>query len=1414
MAASDELPEATNSQRADQQSLPTNIATPQEPAVDESALHEQIQTIIAANPALLAPVQNDGRPKPPDITSPRGLSLLLDFVRFARNNPNPNRAMVDFLAAKKDDYNPPLTETYLQNGLFDFALVENIEELVANLDTVEKKLIDTTKVARELATPQTFDQPLLHDQVARLRSDDRKRDVSYQGVINELDIVLSRHDKRVYNEQIVPEQVAALRDEAQINHSLTIDTALGQVTTQAQLNPNAIAFIKEKSYELLLTEPFTTNEQLITALGKQLPSDISPAILATIITPTVFQQISEPIYQAAQVQETATIIERFRGIEDQFLSGAQEVIKQVSEPTERITAIPAYQESGIKNGLQLRLDKQLAKLSSEGVVTPELYNQLHDKLLNKSIYHVKTAIANYTDAVEQKNIAIAIRGAISHAVEETMPGVDGKVILEKLDLYDSEAPIIDDQLTTYIAISRIERLQPLVAELDAEATTETLGLLNQLTVSELVRLNPSLQDLVSQYSSVVSQGKQAPFIAENATLAWQEGMTAEDLPVYEELAAEAARKKAEELTALRAAERQNTPTGDQAVAQQQAIEQTQQELTAATTAQALVGVAEQSGDRGAVTAITTVTTSVYSIYTVLTSAVAQNNVPAARTAAALYTNQQDQKSSFFNLFKSGLNYKLLHRLPKEAVSFDHYYADFIVPLLEKYKDNPALFTEQAAKLVQNWVFYNQHNLLAKILLGKFKPVTIIAEKDLHEIPPELVKYYRNKLALATGKWIYKRSKRLIVAGSKKTIIPWGKNVGGLVYNAAAKPVTYSKNLAFKTYRYLSGRPIIQGAAQSRAGRFINQIKISTQNVGRTISHGATKLTAPARKALNRIALKIAVVLKKFAAILGKIAIIRKFYTYAYKILKRAIQIFAAYLYALYLFLGATLAAAITIATGAIIGAIIGAALALSVAGAVVSFIAGAIGLGIVGVIVGVSAAVLLVIVAALVGAAIGAAIAALLYYTFVNFILPNLPAALFAGTASAALGLAIGLGWWTFPFAAAGFFIGAGIVWLWRYFLWPRFSLRIELNLAALLNGLWNALLNALSQVGALIQSFLAAIGAGSAIGLVVSLLVPGSILIIGIIVGIIAIISTPHTPNGKNEPQLNKAGPAQVDNGQQINYTLSANLPSCSSAVTIDDPLPSNTTPGDITDPVIKTGGLIKTIEATVSDHKISWVLTMLNSCSQTTSQTTSVSFAGLPSSYGLTQDFCQGANPNGCSAALAQTFYSAATWANIPAGVIAGIANQEWKATFKHTDGEINQWEQPGVVAEPNGPANHPRFINGCAQSFAGAEGPFQFLTGKANQPNIWGSYQSAVVDAGARQQDYTGQACNLLDAAYGAAKKLKLNSGLGFATKKDQWTQDDVYTVARAYLGACIPNYNPSLNYCEGVWQYYKTFTPRQL
>ena len=172
---------------------------------------------------------------------------------------------------------------------------------------------------------------------------------------------------------------------------------------------------------------------------------------------------------------------------------------------------------------------------------------------------------------------------------------------------------------------------------------------------------------------------------------------------------------------------------------------------------------------------------------------------------------------------------------------------------------------------------------------------------------------------------------------------------------------------------------------------------------------------------------------------------------------------------------------------------------------------------------------------------------------------------------------------------------------------------------------------------------------------------------------------------------------------------------------------------------------------------------------------------------------------------------FESAASAYNVPVSVLLGIF-------FSEGGLNSNDDRSESAVLQASGPNCE---VTDCDSnvSGSGARGPWQFI------PSTWNTVSSAVIDAGV-SDGREPNICNLLDSTFAAARLLSIgvNGHSGYPTGAGgqcfgvaynrgskqgsgcAWTDSDVTTAARQYLGYCQEPGHPdsSLSYyvpCPG-------------
>ncbi len=167
-----------------------------------------------------------------------------------------------------------------------------------------------------------------------------------------------------------------------------------------------------------------------------------------------------------------------------------------------------------------------------------------------------------------------------------------------------------------------------------------------------------------------------------------------------------------------------------------------------------------------------------------------------------------------------------------------------------------------------------------------------------------------------------------------------------------------------------------------------------------------------------------------------------------------------------------------------------------------------------------------------------------------------------------------------------------------------------------------------------------------------------------------------------------------------------------------------------------------------------------------------------------------------------------------NVPPTALAGILTYEGyntSGTWAHaySDSVVKAASEPGGK-DPN-----------CISSSANARGPFQFIEDAAT--NGWPTYKNAVIEAGARPAGYTPEICNIKDAAYAAAKKMRNDLTIfdSYNTSCEvwdenppptgtEWSDNNLRQSGCHYYGKCGDSVCGSNScYCDRLIQYYKNY-----
>jgi len=156
------------------------------------------------------------------------------------------------------------------------------------------------------------------------------------------------------------------------------------------------------------------------------------------------------------------------------------------------------------------------------------------------------------------------------------------------------------------------------------------------------------------------------------------------------------------------------------------------------------------------------------------------------------------------------------------------------------------------------------------------------------------------------------------------------------------------------------------------------------------------------------------------------------------------------------------------------------------------------------------------------------------------------------------------------------------------------------------------------------------------------------------------------------------------------------------------------------------------------------------------------------------------------------------------VPPAMLKAILQRECPSTLTFSDQQIAQYSQPGGKSPYC-------TVNECA-----AAGPFQITIGIDNRgmttcgtcgdswtdadacPKTWESVKDTI-----KQYGYTHDPLpwNIKDAAFASAALLKANSN---TSAPDNWTQEQVYAAASAYLGNCS---GAHASYCVKTWEDYQ-------
>ncbi len=168
---------------------------------------------------------------------------------------------------------------------------------------------------------------------------------------------------------------------------------------------------------------------------------------------------------------------------------------------------------------------------------------------------------------------------------------------------------------------------------------------------------------------------------------------------------------------------------------------------------------------------------------------------------------------------------------------------------------------------------------------------------------------------------------------------------------------------------------------------------------------------------------------------------------------------------------------------------------------------------------------------------------------------------------------------------------------------------------------------------------------------------------------------------------------------------------------------------------------------------------------------------------------------------------FNDAASKNCVPPAMLLAIAEREASGTFSYTDDQVTKFSTPGwwngASQTELGPAPTGGYCyNTCTQIHcddpnADVRGAMQFEAGTF----------AGYVDQLRAQLGHEPDRCNVQDAIYAAALKIKANSGTG-SSECAAWSEGTVRQVARKYCGSC-DSASCGGDYCDQVLRFYRTY-----
>lgn len=208
-------------------------------------------------------------------------------------------------------------------------------------------------------------------------------------------------------------------------------------------------------------------------------------------------------------------------------------------------------------------------------------------------------------------------------------------------------------------------------------------------------------------------------------------------------------------------------------------------------------------------------------------------------------------------------------------------------------------------------------------------------------------------------------------------------------------------------------------------------------------------------------------------------------------------------------------------------------------------------------------------------------------------------------------------------------------------------------------------------------------------------------------------------------------------------------------------------------------------------------------DSTDQTPSQTTPTPFTTLFPVSPVPSRTPNGLEVNQGFESLTQFYDYVGKKVGVPPCVLEAVSYMEYQAVWNYTPGQIGQYIQPGQVI-PNCPLNlcsaagHMQMTTGIDDRGSPACG----RCGLTSCPNAWASHGRAVNEY--ESASHLPNVCNMRDSTFGAARKLKKDSGTSDGNMN--WTTENYLTAGKRYYGSGTQRFERLGNRTYGEYMAY--------